>query len=68
MQAIEHERMEKESNLRLINQKGEEHVRERYEKDQEIADLRNQLSQASLTQVNKYDFFIVEFTYAPIIF
>ncbi len=55
MQAIEQEQKEKESNLRLINQKEEENVRELNEKDQEIADfLDDQLSRAFLTQVNIY--------------
>ena len=61
MRAIEQERIETESDL--IKNKEDEHFRERNEKDQEIKDLRDKLSQASLaSQVNEYDFLKVEFT------
>jgi hypothetical protein len=55
MRAIEQERIETESDL--IKQIEDEHFRERNEKDQEINDLRNELSRASLApQVNTFDF------------
>jgi hypothetical protein len=55
----ERERMEKENALRQMKQKEEQ-------KDREIAELRNQLSRASLTpQVNNYGIFIgkIKFQY-----
>ena len=55
MRAIEQERIETESDL--IKQIEDVHFRERNEKDQEINDLRNELSRASLApQVNTFDF------------
>jgi hypothetical protein len=55
MRAIEQKRIETESDL--IKQNKEVHFRERNEKDQEINDLRNELSRASLApQVNTFDF------------
>jgi hypothetical protein len=55
MRAIEQERIETES--ALIKQIEDVHFRERNKKDQEINDLRNELSRASLApQVNKFDF------------
>ncbi len=55
MRAIEQERIETESDL--IKQIEDEHFRERNEKDQEVNDLRKELSRASLApQVNTFDF------------
>ena len=55
MRAIEQERIETERDL--IKQIEDVHFRERNEKDQEINDLRNELSRASLApQVNTFDF------------
>jgi hypothetical protein len=55
MRAIEQERIETESDL--IKQIEDVQFRERNEKDQEVNDLRNELSRASLApQVNTFDF------------
>jgi hypothetical protein len=61
----ERERMEKENAIQLmlheVKRKEEQLARERKEKDQEIAELKNKLSQASLLspQVNTCDIFVI---------